>query len=95
MLELSLKLEIWYGKKGKGSFESYTYIAVSRPQKFLMEPFSKKKDIGIIDKGNLQLQGKGKNYMPYFFYSNFVFSKLKVTNMAHNELPFVLLVFGI
>ena len=30
----------------------------------------------------------------FFFYSNFVFSKLKVTNMTHTELPFVLLVFG-
>ena len=94
MLGLSYNLKFEGKKKGKGSFESYTYIAVSRPQKFLMEPFSKKKDIGIIDKGNLQLQGKGKNYLPYFFYSNFVFSKLKVTNMAHIELPFVLLVFG-
>ena len=29
-----------------------------------------------------------------FSYYNFVFSKLKVTNMAHNELPSVILVFG-
>ena len=47
------------------------------------------------NKGNLQLQGKGKNHLPYFFYFNFVFTKLKITNMEHNELPFVLLVFGI
>ena len=40
-------------KKGKGSFESYTYIAVSRPQKFLMLTFSKKKDIRITDKDRL------------------------------------------
>ena len=60
---------------------------------FWSNPF-RKKDIGIIDKGNLQLQGKGKNYLSNFFYSNFVFSKLKVTNIAHNEPPFVIVVFG-
>ena len=60
-----------------------------------MQPFlKKKKDIGIIDKGNLQLQGKGKNYLSIFFSSNFVFNKLKITNMAHNELSFILPVFG-
>ena len=82
-------------RKGKGSFESHTYIAISGPQKFLMQPFlKKKKKIGIIDKGNFQLQGKGKNYLPIFFSSNFVFNKFKITNMAHNELSFVLPVFG-
>ena len=55
-------------KKGKGSFESYTYIAALGPQMFLMQPFSKKKDIGIIDYGNLELQGKGKNYLSNFCF---------------------------
>ena len=56
-----------------------------------MQPFLKKR---YFDKGSLQLQGKGKNYLSRFFFSNFVFRKLKATNMAHNELLFVLLVFG-
>ena len=53
MLGLSYNLKFEGKKKGKGSFESYTYIAVSRPQKFLMLTFSKKKDIRITDKDRL------------------------------------------
>ena len=42
----------------------------------------------------MRLQAKAKIMCLIFSYCNFVFSKLKVTNMAHNELPFVILVFG-
>ena len=42
----------------------------------------------------MQLQGEDKDYLSKVSYSNFVFSKLKVTIMAHNEILFVLLLFG-
>ena len=58
-----------------------------------MQPFSKKKIYKKLIKEICNFKATAK-IICLFFYSNFVFSKLKVANMAHNELPFILPVFG-
>ena len=74
-------------KERKSSFEGYA-LQYDVLDSFWCNFFPEKI---YFDKGSLQLQGEGKNYLSKVFFR---FSKLKVTNMAHNELLFVLLVFG-
>ena len=60
-----IKLETWnliQEREIKGIIE--LYIGVSRPGKFLMQPFLKKR---YFDQASLQLQGEGKNYLSRFF----------------------------
>ena len=68
VLGLSLELEIWGEKERKRRpWKLYIYCSITS-SKVPDATFFEKKDIGIIDKGNLQLQGKGKNSLPYFFF---------------------------
>ena len=63
-----------------------------------MEFDAKKESRGIIENYTLEYHVLESFWCNLFwkkdFFSNFVFSKLKGTNMAHNELLFVWLVFG-
>ena len=85
LLGSCLKPEISCKKRKEKVALKVMHCSITSSTQFLVQLFSKKT---YFDKRSLQLQGEGKNYLSKVFYSNFV------TNMAHNELLFVLLVFG-
>ena len=87
-----IKLETWnliQEREIKGIIENYT-LEYHVLESFWCNLFWKK-DILIKQVCNFRVKAK---IICLGFFSNFVFSKLKGTNMAHNELLFVWLVFG-